>query len=913
MDPLRRVSTLARSGHFKEALQELDLCKAVNSTAALVRRMELLERLGWHDKCRTLASRLLESKQLTNSQRATCHYVVGSLFLEQGDTEGATAHLQRSISFARQTEDLELLCNVQIKQLGLVADLSGPDAATPVLSELRMNAIRLGDPYVTAAVHTFVAQMDASRGLFRSAERHLRLADALIEKTPSPWLTAHSCNIKLAICVLESDIERGQIYADRGKQLADECGAAAVRRAIAANESLLYLLAGNFSDAIESINRALIILQSSGERRNGCLDTLARIRLAEGRMDDCGVALDLIEESIKSAADQSMYANRYALLTRGQLLARRGLLDEALHQIDSVHKLAAQIDDKFLLDNARLTKAELLESSGRANEAISALRSFSEQIQNFSPELFVQYERTLACTLLDSGNYRVAECHYKRAQRVSIFIKNAPAQADLERHWQNRICTSSTGVESTNPRTSIDKSVDTTDTVHSIAAILIHAGRGEFIGRELAEIVSSNYAECSVAVRRISATDGSSRTLYEIDRLQPNAAGASLEKTLVVQQTASHRVEVVAKLPLTIGSTALLNSLTTIISTLHDLERARADREERATIWPADEVVVEGDTSVITGHMRETMLLAQKVARTTVSVLITGESGTGKEIIARAIHACSARAQKPFVAFNCAAIPRDLVESQLFGHRRGAFTGADRDYLGVIRGARDGTLFLDEIGDLSLELQPKLLRFLESGEIAPLGDPATHRVNVRIVAATNANLDEAVRDGRFREDLFYRLNVVPLSLKPLRERRDEIPALVNTFVERAAKEFNKGRLEIAEETIERLLLYRWPGNVRQLHNEVRRIVALAEPNSTLEPELISRDIIEAMPIFRQDPASRRELAVRLNDKLTPTLLRVECEMIKAALRDNQGRVDAVAKALGISRKGLYLKRQRLGL
>jgi tetratricopeptide (TPR) repeat protein len=345
--------------------------------------MELLERLGRHDQCRTLAGRLLESKQLTNSQRATCHYVVGSLLLEQGDSEGATAHLQRSISFARQAEDLELLCNVQIKQLGLVSDLSGPDAATPVLSELRLNAIRLGDPFVTASVHTFVAQMDASRGLFRSAERHLRLADALVEKTPNPWLTAHSCNIKLAICILESDIERGQVYAVRGNKLADECGAAAVRRAIAANESLLHLLAGNFCDATESINRALIILQSSGERRNGCLDTLARIRLAEDRLDDCGVALDCIEESIKSAADQSMYANRYALLTRGQLLARRGLLDEALRQIDSVHRLATQIDDKLLLDAARLTKAELFETSGRRTEAISALRSFSEQIQNF--------------------------------------------------------------------------------------------------------------------------------------------------------------------------------------------------------------------------------------------------------------------------------------------------------------------------------------------------------------------------------------------------------------------------------------------------------------------------------------------------------------------------------------------------
>ena len=176
------------------------------------------------------------------------------------------------------------------------------------------------------------------------------------------------------------------------------------------------------------------------------------------------------------------------------------------------------------------------------------------------------------------------------------------------------------------------------------------------------------------------------------------------------------------------------------------------------------------------------MALARKVAAVNVSVLITGESGTGKEILARAIHRYSARADKPFVPFNCAAIPREMLESQLFGHRRGAFTGADRDNPGVIRAARDGTLFLDEIGELSLELQPKLLRFLESGEISPLGEPTLQTVDVRIVAATNANLEQLVQQGRFREDLFYRLNVIRLSIPPLRERRDEIPALVHHFV-----------------------------------------------------------------------------------------------------------------------------------
>jgi hydrogenase-4 transcriptional activator len=311
--------------------------------------------------------------------------------------------------------------------------------------------------------------------------------------------------------------------------------------------------------------------------------------------------------------------------------------------------------------------------------------------------------------------------------------------------------------------------------------------------------------------------------------------------------------------------------------------------------------------------MRELMEYARHIARTTVNVLITGESGTGKEILARAIHNFSDRARKPFVPFNCAAIPRDLLESQLFGHRRGAFTGADRDQLGLIRHARNGTLFLDEVGELGLELQPKLLRFLESGEIAPLGEPGPVTVDVRIVAATNTHLEDAVRAGKFREDLFYRLNVVKLTVRPLRERRDEIPGFVNHFVARASAEFDKGHVRVAEETMERLLLYRWPGNVRQLQNEIRRMVALAEPNSTLLPRAISDDIIAALPNLRHVPVNGSEIAISLHDKLLPTLARIEAEMIKAALAEHGGKVEAVAKALGISRKGLYLKRQRLGL
>ena len=329
-------------------------------------------------------------------------------------------------------------------------------------------------------------------------------------------------------------------------------------------------------------------------------------------------------------------------------------------------------------------------------------------------------------------------------------------------------------------------------------------------------------------------------------------------------------------------------------------------------MWPIEEIQPEDDNAVVMGRLKELMTLAQRVARTNVSVLITGESGTGKEILARAIHRYSPRADKPFVPFNCTAIPRELLESQLFGHRRGAFTGADRDNPGLIRAAKDGTLFLDEIGEMSLDLQPKLLRFLESGEIAPLGEPAPLTVDVRIVAATNSNVEQLVHDGRFREDLFYRLNVVRLTIPPLRERRDEIPALVHHFVARAAAEFSKGRVRVAEETMEYLLLYRWPGNVRQLQNELRRMTALAETDALLTPAALAPDIRKTGKIAPLTTAGP-ELAVPLTNKLMPTLARIEGEMIKIALRTHHGRVDAAAKALGISRKGLYLKRQRLGL
>jgi DNA-binding NtrC family response regulator len=306
---------------------------------------------------------------------------------------------------------------------------------------------------------------------------------------------------------------------------------------------------------------------------------------------------------------------------------------------------------------------------------------------------------------------------------------------------------------------------------------------------------------------------------------------------------------------------------------------------------------------------------ARKIAPTTVPILITGETGTGKEILARTIHTLSSRAKAGFIPFNCTSTPREMLDSQLFGHRRGAFTGASDNFPGVIRAAAGGTLFLDEIGDMGLDVQPKMLRFLESHEVHPVGEARPQRVDVRVIAATNANLDTLVAEGRFREDLFYRLNIVKLHVPPLRERRVEIPTLANYYLQKHAHECKKHDLRLSEETMEYLVLYRWPGNVRQLANEMRRLAALAESGAVLMPEHLAHEIASSR---RTIPASERaldstEVVVRMDQPLPAAAEHLERAMIQYALRQTNSRMEEAAALLGLSRKGLYLKRQRYGI
>jgi len=303
----------------------------------------------------------------------------------------------------------------------------------------------------------------------------------------------------------------------------------------------------------------------------------------------------------------------------------------------------------------------------------------------------------------------------------------------------------------------------------------------------------------------------------------------------------------------------------------------------------------------------------QRLQGNDLTVLITGESGTGKELVARAVHVGSHRSGALFLPYNCTTTGRDLADSQLFGHRRGAFTGAVSDHPGLVRSAAGGTLFLDEIGDLPLDVQPKLLRFLEQSEIMPVGDARPIRVDVRVLAATNADLEQRVAEGRFREDLYYRLGVIRIHVPPLRERREEIPHLATLFLREAAERLVKPDVSLSSDVLDVFAQYWWPGNVRQLKNEIQRIVAMSAPGRPIDTTHLSPEILATRLPEAAAPSAAPRRARQPGQTLAGAVEQVERELIREALNDADGNISEAARTLGLTRRGLYLKLRRLGL
>lgn len=300
--------------------------------------------------------------------------------------------------------------------------------------------------------------------------------------------------------------------------------------------------------------------------------------------------------------------------------------------------------------------------------------------------------------------------------------------------------------------------------------------------------------------------------------------------------------------------------------------------------------------------MRQIYTIIGAVKANKSTVLITGESGTGKELVARTIHQKGPWADRPFVAINCGAMSETLLDSQLFGHKRGAFTGAIAEHNGVFQAANGGTLFLDEISEIPLALQVKFLRAIQEREVTPLGSSKPVKVDVRLIAASNRNLEEEVKKGTFRDDLFYRLNVVPIHLPPLRERREDIPLLIEHFIATFSTEYKVEPKKISADALEKLVSYSWPGNIRELQNVIERVFALSQSN-----EITLADLPGPIAGFEVKPVDFEEMAE------LPTLEDMERSLIRAALRKSRGNKNEAARILAIDRQRLYRKIEKYGL
>lgn len=304
--------------------------------------------------------------------------------------------------------------------------------------------------------------------------------------------------------------------------------------------------------------------------------------------------------------------------------------------------------------------------------------------------------------------------------------------------------------------------------------------------------------------------------------------------------------------------------------------------------------------------MQEIYALLDKIKNSESTVLIQGENGTGKELIAKAVHYNSPRKEKPFVTQNCSAFNENLLDSELFGHVKGSFTGAIKDKKGLFEIADKGTLFLDEIGDTSPSMQVKLLRVIQEGTFLPVGGTEMRKVDVRILAATNRDLKEMVEKGLFREDLYYRINVINLRVPPLRERKEDIPLLVEHFLEKAGQEKNQKKKIMTKRALEKIYDFPWPGNIRELQNEIERLVVLAGDEQKLTADMLSPRLLEY-------GEKNKVQGARVHGKLKDALEELEREMIKEGLRRTGWNKSKLAKELGISRAGLIMKVEKYGL
>ncbi|MDT7809503.1 MAG: hypothetical protein QOJ70_3316 [Acidobacteriota bacterium] len=835
---------------------------------------------------------------------------------------------------------------------------------------------RAGDWRGMAECYFGLGMADAHEGLYEKTLENFEQAVQLIGDRPAPFLLGKIySNAAGAYWWLQRPhegiraLEKAVAYNERTEHKDNAVNAYN-------NLGINLMLIGEWDRAQAALKRALELVMEMDEHHGAAsivFDSLGELRMMRG---DLGEAREYLEKAVDNGtrSGKKWYTSQaMRTLTRCYILL--GLTEEALDMGSQVLTLAESIGDHRGICDACMLLAETRLLRGEVSECDTLLARVTDEADATTTDLAISGEsqrvhglvalarddaslavhhfgRCLSISEMLGDRYRTARAHHLlgRAYASAAQPERAREHLGLSVHTFSELgakldlARAEESVEELESHAPVEQHAEPPAPAQLLTLRLAEAvASRELLLRELAAVIHQETRAARIIIAE-AGEDGhnkvvvahgftaaeASETIAALDRLttddERESYAASQDSRLVALKPASAPPATLLIAPRalsTLPGGAPFEPLLKVVELGMDVCALRARARTGAGPQAPDSLA---GASLMPGFIHSSPAMTRlveevhKIRSSDVTVLITGESGTGKELVARAIHALSSRRNKVFIPFNCTAVPKELSEGYLFGYRRGAFTGAVADSAGVIRTAAGGTLFLDEVGDLPLDVQPKLLRFLQEGEIQPLGEQRPQKVDVRIIAATNTDLEGMVADGRFREDLYYRLNVIRLRVPPLRERRSEIPTIVNYYVNHYTAKFGRREMQITPQTLDLLMVCDWPGNVRQLTNEIQRIVARAEDSTIITPDHLSPELRRTSAPAQEGHAPNTILgaaaglaaaaanqAISEGLTLADAMAELERRMIAEALRKHKGNISRAARELGLTRRGLYLK------
>jgi DNA-binding NtrC family response regulator/tetratricopeptide (TPR) repeat protein len=876
---------------------------------------DLLQQTGRNsDAIARLRSELRRNQQVEPPDRAFAYLVLGAATFSLAQISEALTAFRQAIQLADGCGDLVTSCRARLRLFSALHNLGETGGASSLASETRRLIFRLADPQLTAWLHVRVGEVEAKRGALDESDRHFRAARELLTGSPNLVLGAFSSLGLGAVAFMRGDLETALHETDAARLDAERSGYATILVPSIANIGLTNLQLGRFEEARNYIARGLDLSVSLPQAQISLLDTSAQLCLAEGDVEGAGELFARID-ALASEPTRKTWNLVNISLTRARYLLRAGRADEALRVADHGIAEVTPRSDRLMRAQFQSLCTQALIATGRTDEASRALITALTLLDDAPLGVLADAERARSKLLAELGRPAAAELGFQRTLRILRSVRDVPALREAEREREHAAALHQRAADGTDPARDAPPALRSsgTEMLTATAHLFATASRPALLGEEtLALLDTLGVARAARLVHR--PPRGAPRPVQSIGAAADERAWRSSKVPTVPLRRDNNGILELEVIPHeSLEDHTAVVSICRLARAAARLDAAAREARLRSSLWPIEEQLADTRGIFIAPAMQEVLDAARRVAPTDLPVLLLGETGTGKEVIAREIHRLSNCSSGPFVPFNCTAVSRDMLDSQLFGYRRGAFTGAQEDFPGVIRGADGGTLFLDEIGEMTSEIQPKLLRFLESGEIHPLGRTQPVPTNVRVIAATNAPLSEFLRAGRFRQDLYYRLNVCRIIIPPLRERPEEIPALVQHFARVQSTELGKPVPALSDEVMEYFLLYDWPGNVRQLANEVRRAVSLAAPGETVTPDMLTPEILEARKTGAARAAGGHEVRVRLNQPLSHAIEQLERAMIAHALESSRGSFAAAARQLGVTRRGFLMKRRRLGI